>query len=44
MTEVDPGAVTLSRPIDVLKPREMLLKFFRYSKNTGRHRAVVVSD
>jgi hypothetical protein len=41
---VDPSAVTLTRPIDVLKSRKMLLKFFGDSKNTGRHRAVVVSD
>src|SRR5262249_53239045 len=42
LTEVDPGAITLARPINVLKPAEMALKFFGDSKNTGRHRAVVV--
>ena len=44
LTEVDPSAITLARPIDVLKPRQMSLKFFGDSKNTGRHRAVVISN
>ena len=42
--EVDPGAITLSRPIDVLKPAEMLLKLSCDSKDTWRHRAVVIAD
>jgi hypothetical protein len=44
LTEVDPSAITLARPIDVLKPREMPLKFFSDRVDTGRHGAVVVSN
>jgi len=44
LTEVDPGAVTHTRLVDMLKPRQMALKFFGDSKDAGRHRAVVVSD
>jgi hypothetical protein len=44
LTEVDPGAVTLTRPVDVLYPSKVRLKFFRHLEDSQRHRAVVVSD
>jgi hypothetical protein len=42
---VDPGAITLARPIDVLKPREVSLKRLGDFPNALRHAGVgVVSD
>jgi hypothetical protein len=45
LTEVDPSAITLTRPIDVLKPREMALQRLGDFPDTGCHSPVgVVSD
>src|ERR1700759_5060491 len=44
MTEVDLGAVTLARPVNVLKPGKVSLKVLSDGIDTRRHSAVVVSN